>query len=72
MSFGCVTLDVIVEENESLTKGASESTAACRCSYNALRKILLFFFFHETGLCCSTLRNFWSGSLWLGFVGMFK
>lgn len=49
MSFGCVTLDVIVEENESLTKGASESTAACRCSYNALRKILLFFF---TKLVC--------------------
>lgn len=70
MSFGCVTLDVIVEENESLTKGASVSTAACRYSYNTLRKIL--FFFHETGLCCSTLRNFWSGSLWLGFVGMFK
>lgn len=51
MSFGCVTLDVIVEENESLTKGASESTAACRCSYNALRKILLFFFFFTKLVC---------------------
>lgn len=71
MSFGSVALCVNVGGNTSLTKGASESIVACRYNYNVLRKIMTCFF-HETALCCSTLRNFWTASLWLGFVGMFK